>query len=126
MKKLLLFLVFSFAMFVPAFAQTDPSEPVDISQYLLNPASVIAACLVLTGMIAKNLAGWMKITVSFLVAFALTAVGALWDIGYAADYTWIQVVLWGAGIGAAANGFASWPWISAILEMINLKLPQRK
>lgn len=126
MKKLIFLTLIAFAFITPVLAQTDPTDPVDISSYLLIPASVIAACLVLTGLIAKNLSSSLKIATSFAVAFALTAIGNAWDMGYAADFSWIQVVLWGAGIGAAANGFASWPWISAILEMINLKLPRRR
>ncbi len=51
---------------------------------------------------------WQKVTAVFILAMAVSLVGNyVLNIGYLADITWWETLLWGALSGVAANGFFS-------------------
>ena len=51
---------------------------------------------------------WQKVTAIFVLAMATSLIGNyVFNIGYLAEATWWETLLWGALSGVAANGFFS-------------------
>lgn len=50
---------------------------------------------------------WLKILIVFVLAIAISFVGNLINIGYLAESTWYETILWGSLSGVAANGLWS-------------------
>jgi len=109
-------------------AQGEPGTepPVDLWAYILSPAAMIATAVLITGAVAKSLIKLYKQIICGAVSIGLVWAGSYFNQGWAADFTGIWIVLWGIGIGAAANGIVSWGWVVAILEAIKLKTPHKK
>ena len=111
MKKLIFLFTLLFAA-AAIFAQT-PDVPVDVGEVLEDPgrlfkqlAGLVGLTIFVVGVIKpllKTEKDWPKVVLSIVVALVLSLLSNAINFGLYADSAWLDTVIWGAGIGAAAG-----------------------
>lgn len=131
MIKLLLSVVLLMVTGIVAFGQSDVVIPSDWSDLYNNYGVYFATAGGVAGIAAflgelvirwlKLLVKWQKVLVVWVLAVVASFVGAfVLNVGYLAEATWWETVIWGVFSGLLANGIWSSNalFIKSILEFL--------
>jgi hypothetical protein len=129
MKKFM-FVVFLMLLSIPIFAQVDstavPGQPFtfDFTAWVATLSSIAAAAVFLGAFIIQlfkvTKSIWKQVIV-WLVSIALTALGNLLNIGFAAEFPWLTTIIYGLASGLVANGIFDIGTVQGILAFLKLK-----
>jgi hypothetical protein len=129
MKYLVTFLM----MFLPAIAiaqETDTGE-IDYNQVFITFAALSAAVPFVVEGIKKLIPAIDKskiatIIVSWVIPILVTMFGWVFDLGFLAERTWWQALLYGLGAGLVSNGLFSTGLIEWIIGLFIKKTDKPK
>jgi len=131
MKKFL-FVLFLMILSVPIIAQVadstvvTPGEPFtfDFNTWVATLSSVAAAAVFLGAAIIKifkvEVSIWKQVIV-WLVSIALTFLGNVFNVGFAADFPWLTTAVYGFAAGLVANGIFDIGTVQTLLNFLKLK-----
>jgi hypothetical protein len=123
MKKIILFMMLIFGAFF-AFAQGDPPNPDGVIGYISTFAGAVLLVNLTTGWI-KNLLKWQGNAAKYLswaIAVIISILGWLLNLGIFAPLEWWSALVYGLGIGLAANGAFKTEVIQQILIFLMAQL----
>lgn len=126
MKKVFILIVSLFGMTAGLFAQevTTVTLPEGRFQdFFVSLAAMIPIVTFISAFVNKQLRpaqSWIKQVTSWIVAVGLSFVGWYFEFGIFAGLHWISVLIYGAGVGLAANGFFDIKFIQSILSLFKL------
>ncbi len=128
-KILFTVLLFIVVLPVAAIAQTGtaPPEPINLDIVFVTLAGLTTAVILLTSLVKKKYStkDGVTIWVSVIIGFIISALGWLFQLGMFAELEWYYIFIYGLASSLMANGFASWPVISAVLKVFKLKVPSQ-
>ena len=130
MKYLVTFLM----MFLPVIAiaqETDTGGEIDYNQVFITFAALSAAVPFVVEGIKKLIPAIDKskiatIIVSWVIPILVTMFGWGFDLGFLADRTWWQALLYGLGAGLVSNGLFSTGLIEWIIGLFIKKTDKPK
>ena len=106
----------------------DPEIPADIADLLANLqtflgtlAGMAGTTIFLAGFIirlSKAEQRWVKLLVGFVTAIILAVLTNLLNFGLFAESTWLQTLLYGAGLGFVAGSLVDIPTMKVLLDLI--------
>jgi len=129
MKKLMMFFALMFVLILPTFGQAvDPPTNwlelfANINVWLGSLAGVAAVTVFLAAFLNTlfKTAGFMKQIVAWLVALVLIIVGNLVNIGFMAELSWLNTIIYGVAAGLVANGFFDIELVKMILRALGIE-----
>lgn len=131
MKKVM-FALFLIILSFPVVAQVadstgvTPGQPMsfDFNTWVATLSSVAAAAVFLGAAVIKlfkvEVSIWKQVIV-WVVAIALTFLGNLFNVGFAADFPWLTTAIYGFASGLVANGIFDINTVQGILTFLKLK-----
>jgi len=106
----------------------DPEVPADITDLLANLqtflgtlAGMAGTTIFLAGILirlSKTEQRWVKLVMGFVTAIILAALTNLLNFGLFAGSTWLQTLLYGAGLGFVAGSLVDIPTMKVLLDLI--------
>lgn len=124
-------LVILMILTIPMIAQVDstavnPGEPFtfDFNAWVATLSSIAAAAVFLGAGVIQIFKVTVKIwkqVIVWLVSIALTALGNLFNIGFAAEFPWLTTIIYGLAAGLVANGLFDINTVQAVLTFLKLK-----
>lgn len=124
MKKFILLLI-TLSMGLNLFSQEviPPNSWSDLyenySTFLLSYAGIAGVAMFLGESLIRLLKAtvkWQKVTIVIIIAIIVSFIGNLVNIGYLAEATWWETILWGILSGIAATGL----WSSNLAGLKNI------
>ena len=127
MKKLM-FLLILMLLSIPVIAQIiePPANWLDlfanINKWLGSLAGIAAVTVFLAAAINTLLKtkGFMKQLVAWLIAIILLAIGNLVNMGFMAELSWLNTIIYGVAAGFLSNGIFDLPLILSILKALGI------
>lgn len=131
MKKVM-FVLFLLVLSFPIIAQVadstgvTPGQPIsfDFNSWVATLSSVAAAAVFLGAAIIKifkvTVSIWKQVIV-WLVSIALSFLGNLFNVGFAAEFPWLTTAVYGFAAGLVANGIFDIGTVQGILSFLKLK-----
>jgi len=128
MKKLMMFLIVLIAFTIPAIAQEvePPTNWLDlfanINVWLGSLAGVAAVTVFLAGAVNTLLktTGFIKQLIAWIIAIILLVVGNLINMGFMAELTWLNTIVYGVAAGFLANGIFDLGFIQLVLQALKI------
>jgi len=129
MKRLMMFLILLIAIAIPAIAQEvePPANWLDlfanINVWLGSLAGIAALTVFLAAALNTLLktAGFWKQLVAWLIAIALLVAGNLINMGFMAELTWLNTLVYGVAAGFLANGIFDIALVKLLLQAIGIE-----
>jgi hypothetical protein len=130
MKKFM-FVLCLMILSLPIIAQVDStgvtlSQPFtfDFNAWVATLSTIAATAVFLGAFLIQifkvTVKIWKQIIV-WLVAIALTVLGNLLNIGFAAEFPWLTTIVYGLASGLVANGIFDISTVQGILAFLKLK-----
>ena len=126
MKKWIFF--FAMLLIPMLLLAQEPEVPEDIADLLANLqtflgtlAGLAGTTIFLAGIIirlSKTEQRWVKLVMGFITAIVLAALTNLLNFGLFAESTWLQTLLYGAGLGFVAGSLVDIPTMKVLLDLI--------
>ena len=128
MKKLM-FLLILMLLSIPIIAQViePPMGWLDlfanIDKWLGSLAGIAAVTVFLAAAVNTLLKtkGFMKQLVAWLIAIILLAIGNLVNMGFMAEFSWLNTIIYGVAAGFLSNGIFDLNIIQLILEALKIE-----
>ena len=128
MKKLM-FLLILMLLSIPVIAQIiePPANWLDlfanINKWLGSLAGIAAVTVFLAAAVNTLLKtkGFMKQLVAWLIAIILLAIGNLVNMGFMAELSWLNTIIYGVAAGFLSNGIFDLPLILSILKALGIE-----
>jgi|GEM_PF-4304165 len=99
-----------------------------ISEYFISIPALAALVLLLTPVL-KKLSFLVNVNsqyISWGIAFLLSIVGWILNIGIYFNVEWMYIFIYGLASGLIANGLYDWQFIKSILVFLGLKTGEKK
>jgi len=126
MKKWIFF--FAMLLIPMLLLAQEPEVPEDIADLLANLqtflgtlAGLAGTTIFLAGIIirlSKTEQRWVKLVMGFITAIVLAALTNLLNFGLFAESTWLQTLLYGAGLGFVAGSLVDIPTMKVLLDLV--------
>lgn len=105
---------------------TTPGQPFtfDFNTWVATLSTIAATAVFLGAFLIQVFKVTKKIwkqVIVWLVSIALTALGNLLNIGFAAEFPWLTTIVYGLASGLVANGIFDIGTVQGILTFLNLK-----
>ena len=128
MKKLM-FLLFLMLLSIPVIAQViePPVGWLDlfagIDKWLGSLAGIAAVTVFLAAAVNTLLKtkGFVKQLVAWIIAIILLVIGNLVNMGFMAELSWLNTIIYGIAAGFLANGIFDMPLILSILKALGIE-----
>ena len=129
MKKLFMLFVLMFALILPSFGQ-DVNPPTNwlelfanINVWLGSLAGVAAVTVFLAAFVNTLLktSGFIKQLVAWIIAILLLVVGNLVNMGFMAELTWLNTIIYGVATGFVANGIFDVEFVKTVLRALKIE-----
>jgi len=129
MKKLFMLFVLMFALILPSFGQ-DVNPPTNwlelfanINVWLGSLAGVAAVTVFLAAFVNTLLktSGFIKQLVAWIIAILLLVVGNLVNMGFMAELTWLNTIIYGVAAGFVANGIFDVEFVKTVLRALKIE-----
>jgi len=128
MKKFM-FVLMLMVLSIPIFAQEvePPANWLDlfanINVWLGTLAGVAAVTVFLAAAVNKLLkvVGFLKQIVSWIISILLLVIGNLVNMGFMADLTWLNTLIYGVAAGFVANGIFDIAFIKMVLQALKIE-----
>lgn len=123
-----MFLIVLIAFTIPAIAQEvePPTNWLDlfanINVWLGSLAGVAAVTVFLAGAVNTLLktTGFIKQLIAWIIAIILLVVGNLINMGFMAELTWLNTIVYGVAAGFLANGIFDLGFIQLVLQALKI------
>ena len=97
----------------------------NLNDYFVTIGTIAALTVIIATFLIDKVLKWTKrypkMILTWLVAIALTFIGNLLNLGFAAEFPWLTTAVYGLGVGLVANGIFDVPTVQVILEFLKLK-----
>ena len=95
----------------------------DIDKWLGSLAGIAAVTVFLAAAVNTLLKtkGFMKQLVAWLIAIILLVIGNLVNMGFMAELSWLNTIIYGIAAGFLANGIFDMPLILSILKALGIE-----
>ena len=128
MKKLI-FVLFLMLLSIPIIAQViePPVGWLDlfagIDKWLGSLAGIAAVTVFLAAAVNTLLKtkGFVKQLVAWIIAIILLVIGNLVNMGFMAELSWLNTIIYGIAAGFLANGIFDMPLILSILKALGIE-----
>ena len=129
MKKLMMFFALMFVLILPTFGQevNPPTNWLElfanINVWLASLAGVAAVTVFLAAFLNTLLKtkGFVKQLVAWIISILLLVVGNLLNMGFMAELTWLNTIVYGVAAGFIANGIFDISTVQAILRALKIE-----
>jgi amino acid transporter len=129
MKKVVVFMFLLLAVPIAMFAQdvNPPANWLDLfanfNTWLASLAGVAAVTVFLSAAVNAlfKTTGFIKQLVAWIIAIVLMIVGNLVNLGFMANLTWLNTIIYGVAAGFLANGIFDLPFVLSILKAIGVE-----
>lgn len=131
MKKLMMLFVFMLLLPIAILAQEPIVNPptnwlelfANINVWLGSLAGVSAVTVFLAAVLNTlfNTKGFWKQVVAWIVAFILIIVGNLVNLGFMAELSWLNTIVYGFAAGLISNGFFDVELVKMILRALGIE-----
>ena len=124
-----MFLLILMLLSIPVIAQViePPVGWLDlfagIDKWLGSLAGIAAVTVFLAAAVNTLLKtkGFMKQLVAWLIAIILLVIGNLANIGFMAEFSWLNTIIYGVAAGFLSNGIFDLPLILSILKALGIE-----
>lgn len=126
MKKWIFF--FTMLLIPMLLLAQEPEVPEDIADLLANLQTFLGTLAGLAGTtifiagvlirLSKTEQRWVKLVMGFVTAIILSALTNLLNFGLFAESTWLQTLLYGAGLGFVAGSLVDIPTMKVLLDLV--------
>jgi hypothetical protein len=129
MKKVVMFLFFLMAIPIAMFAQVvnPPTNWLDlfanINTWLASLAGVAAVTVFLAATVNTlfKITGFWKQVIAWGISIILLFAGNLLNLGFMAQLTWLNTLIYGVAAGFIANGIFDIEFIKSILKALKIE-----